>query len=105
MFRTFPRAITSNVNRFQSRVINKSQPTPTPKAEPIEQPQSSQTATQFQDDSSLFNDDWSKSFSGLSTQRVSPEVENILMQPVDAYDVEVKPGGLITSIETHLMYT
>ncbi|TIB67852.1 nucleoporin-domain-containing protein [Wallemia mellicola] len=95
MFRTFPRAITSNVNRFQSRVINKSQPTPTPKAEPIQQPQSSQTATQFQDDSSVFNDDWSKSFSGLSTRRVSPEVENILMQPVDAYDVEVKPDGLI----------
>jgi hypothetical protein len=40
--------------------------------------------------------DWSKSFHGLSTQPFSSEVAEILMQPVNADDIEVKPGNVIT---------
>jgi hypothetical protein len=36
--------------------------------------------------------DWSKSFHGLSTQPFAPEVAEILMQPVTADDIEIKPG-------------
>ncbi|GAB5591588.1 hypothetical protein Unana1_06488 [Umbelopsis nana] len=39
--------------------------------------------------------DWSKSFHGLSTQPFAPEVAEILMQPVTADDIEIKPDGLL----------
>ena len=51
----------------------------------------------------ISDDDWSKSFSGLSTQRVSNEIEAILMQPVDPIDVEVKPGLLIPLFNCHYL--
>jgi hypothetical protein len=39
--------------------------------------------------------DWSRSFSGLSTVAFSSEAASILLSPVDAGDVEVKPDGII----------
>ncbi|KAI0774553.1 mitochondrial genome maintenance MGM101 [Fomes fomentarius] len=39
--------------------------------------------------------DWSKSYFGLSTQPFPKEAAEVLMQPVDAQDVEIKPDGLI----------
>ncbi|KAI9287034.1 mitochondrial genome maintenance MGM101-domain-containing protein [Umbelopsis sp. AD052] len=39
--------------------------------------------------------DWSKSFHGLSTQPFSSEVAEVLMQPIAADDIEIKPDGLL----------
>jgi hypothetical protein len=36
--------------------------------------------------------DWSKSFHGLSTQPFSSEIAEVLMQPITADDIEIKPG-------------
>lgn len=36
--------------------------------------------------------DWSKSYSGLSTQPFSKEIADVLMAPLDPMDVEMKPG-------------
>jgi Mitochondrial genome maintenance MGM101 len=36
--------------------------------------------------------DWSRSYSGLSTERFPKEVAEILMAPVDPLNVEIKPG-------------
>ena len=36
--------------------------------------------------------DWSKSYSGLSTQPFSKEIATVLMAPLDPLDVEIKPG-------------
>jgi hypothetical protein len=36
--------------------------------------------------------DWSKSYSGLSSQAFSKEIADILLAPIDPHDVEVKPG-------------
>jgi hypothetical protein len=41
------------------------------------------------------NIDWSSSFHGLSTTPFSPETAAVLMQPLDKYDIEVKPDGII----------
>jgi hypothetical protein len=37
---------------------------------------------------------WSSSFFGLSTERFPQEVANILLEPINPDDVEVKPGIL-----------
>ena len=37
--------------------------------------------------------DWSKSYFGLSTQPFPKEAAEVLMQPVDPADVEIKPGA------------
>lgn len=37
---------------------------------------------------------WSTSFHGLSTQPFSREISDILMQPVDMDDIEIKPGKI-----------
>lgn len=37
---------------------------------------------------------WSSSFFGLSTERFPQEVANILLEPINPDDVEVKPGML-----------
>ncbi|KAF9235583.1 mitochondrial genome maintenance MGM101 [Melanogaster broomeanus] len=39
--------------------------------------------------------DWSKSYYGLSTQAFSKDITEILLAPIDAMDVEMKPDGLI----------
>ncbi|KAK4145583.1 uncharacterized protein C8A04DRAFT_35629 [Dichotomopilus funicola] len=39
--------------------------------------------------------DWSSSFHGLSTTAFSPETAAVLMQPLDAIDIEIKPDGII----------
>ncbi|KAL2259358.1 hypothetical protein VTK26DRAFT_6995 [Humicola hyalothermophila] len=39
--------------------------------------------------------DWSSSFQGLSTSPFSPETAAVLMQPLDAHDIEIKPDGII----------
>ena len=36
--------------------------------------------------------DWSKSYSGLSQQPFSKEVAEVLLAPIDAMDIEIKPG-------------
>jgi hypothetical protein len=36
--------------------------------------------------------DWSRSYSGLSTQPFSAEISEVLQAPIDAMDVEMKPG-------------
>ncbi|KAI9490920.1 mitochondrial genome maintenance MGM101-domain-containing protein [Zychaea mexicana] len=38
---------------------------------------------------------WSKSYYGLSTQPFSAEVSDILMQPLEPADIEIKPDGMI----------
>ncbi|KAI7902527.1 mitochondrial genome maintenance MGM101 [Cokeromyces recurvatus] len=38
---------------------------------------------------------WSSSFYGLSTERFPEEVTNILLQPINHEDVEIKPDGLL----------
>ncbi|KAI9268052.1 mitochondrial genome maintenance MGM101-domain-containing protein, partial [Phascolomyces articulosus] len=38
---------------------------------------------------------WSKSFYGLSTQPFSQEISDILMQPLEAADIEIKPDGML----------
>lgn len=39
--------------------------------------------------------DWTKSFHGLSSQPFSKEAADVLMAPIAADDVEVKPDGII----------
>ncbi|KAJ0157871.1 Mitochondrial genome maintenance protein [Colletotrichum tanaceti] len=39
--------------------------------------------------------DWSTSYYGLGSQRFSKEIVDILLQPVNVDDVEVKPDGVI----------
>lgn len=39
--------------------------------------------------------DWSRSFHGLSTQPFSKEAADILLQPIPADDIEVKPDGIV----------
>jgi hypothetical protein len=39
--------------------------------------------------------DWSKSYSGLSTQAFSKDIADILLAPIDPFDVEMKPGAFI----------
>jgi len=39
--------------------------------------------------------DWSRSYSGLSTQPFSAEISEVLQAPIDEMDVEMKPDGLI----------
>jgi hypothetical protein len=39
--------------------------------------------------------DWSSSFHGLSTTPFSPETAAVLMKPLDALDIEIKPDGII----------
>ena len=36
--------------------------------------------------------DWSRSFHGLSSQPFDKEITDVLLAPVDAVDVEIKPG-------------
>ena len=36
--------------------------------------------------------DWSKSFSGLSSQPFAKEIADVLLAPLDIMDVEIKPG-------------
>jgi hypothetical protein len=40
--------------------------------------------------------DWSKSYSGLSTQPFAKEIADVLMAPLDPLDVEIKPGELFS---------
>lgn len=39
--------------------------------------------------------DWSRSYSGLSTQPFSKEVTDVLLAPVNPLDVEMKPGKML----------
>lgn len=39
--------------------------------------------------------DWSDSFHGLGSQPFSKEIADILLAPVDAHDIEIKPDGLL----------
>ncbi|TFK25978.1 mitochondrial genome maintenance MGM101 [Coprinopsis marcescibilis] len=39
--------------------------------------------------------DWSRSYSGLSTQAFSPEIAEVLMAELATNDIEIKPDGLI----------
>jgi Mitochondrial genome maintenance MGM101 len=43
--------------------------------------------------------DWSKSFHGLSTQPFSSEVAEVLMQPITADDIEIKPGRVLLTTD------
>lgn len=38
--------------------------------------------------------DWSKSYFGLSTQAFPKDVADVLLAPLDAMDIEIKPGTL-----------
>ena len=38
--------------------------------------------------------DWSRSYHGLSSTPFPKEVAEVLLQPIDAHDVEIKPGRL-----------
>lgn len=109
MWRSATRGISSNALRFQSRAAFKPQSQLPPQQKQQTQPSPAQPQQtppppqQQPDDAALFSDDWSKSFSGLSTQRVDPEVEKLLTQPVDELDVEVKPGRCHCTITAYLI--
>lgn len=40
--------------------------------------------------------DWSRSYSGLSTQPFAKEIAEVLMAPIESLDVEITPGGLFS---------
>jgi|SRR5882762_2876907 len=42
--------------------------------------------------------DWSKSYSGLSTQAFSKDIVEVLLAPIDPLDVEIKPGAFSSSL-------
>jgi hypothetical protein len=42
--------------------------------------------------------DWSKSYSGLSTQAFSKDIVEVLLAPIDPLDVEIKPGAFTSSL-------
>ena len=71
-------------------------------------PETSEAITPNRDDLSAgFNDksldlnegegevDWTRSFSGLSSEAFSPEASKILLAPVDKDDIEIKPDGIL----------
>jgi hypothetical protein len=39
--------------------------------------------------------DWSRSYHGLSTQPFPKEVADVLLEPIDTHDVEIKPGASV----------
>jgi hypothetical protein len=48
--------------------------------------------------------DWSTSFHGLSVQPFPSEAANILMQPIDPNDVEIKPGKPVLHVSPERLY-
>lgn len=49
--------------------------------------------------------DWSKSYSGLSSQPFAKEIAAVLMAPIDALDVEITPGKYLkVSLELCVYY-
>lgn len=65
---------------------------------PLKAPASEQDSTPrlvFESDTPVLGDgstDWSKSFHGLSSEPFPKEVSDVLQQPIDPMDVEMKPG-------------
>ena len=111
-FRTFStnlirnnnRVITKPLSKFNTNVNNDSTASVSPNNNnEFTKSNSPQIQAQSPVQVQISDDDWSKSFSGLSTQRVSNEIEAILMQPVDPIDVEVKPGLLIPLFNCSLL--
>ncbi|KAI3536293.1 hypothetical protein CSPX01_10922 [Colletotrichum filicis] len=64
---------------------------PTPQSQTAPEPQQQTPQTQQQQQPI----DWSTSYHGLGTARFPKEVVDILLQPVNPSDVEVKPDGII----------
>ena len=48
--------------------------------------------------------DWSRSYSGLSTQPFPKEVADILLAPLDPLDVEMKPGKFLCNSSNLSIY-
>ncbi|OLN97871.1 Mitochondrial genome maintenance protein MGM101 [Colletotrichum chlorophyti] len=71
--------------------------TPLPDAPPTSyaSPSSSSSSSSASEEPPLQTIDWSNSYHGLGTQRFSKDVVDILLQPVNTADVEVKPDGII----------
>jgi hypothetical protein len=46
--------------------------------------------------------DWSKSYSGLSQQAFTKDIADVLLAPLDAMDIEMKPGGPSTRFHFYL---
>ncbi|KAK1498130.1 hypothetical protein CCUS01_12906 [Colletotrichum cuscutae] len=65
---------------------------PTPQSQTAPEPQQQTPQTQQQQQQPI---DWSTSYHGLGTARFPKEVVDILLQPVNPSDVEVKPDGII----------
>ncbi|KAK1675848.1 mitochondrial genome maintenance MGM101-domain-containing protein [Colletotrichum godetiae] len=69
-----------------------------PTAPPYVPPPQNQTADQTQQQQQQQTQqpiDWSTSYHGLGTARFPKEVVDILLQPVNPADVEVKPDGIV----------
>ncbi|CAO3648680.1 unnamed protein product [Mucor hiemalis] len=63
--------------------------------QPQQFPSTKQFDTSFEEPPQESGHNWSSSFFGLSTERFPREVADILLEPINADDVEVKPDGLI----------
>lgn len=60
--------------------------------QPQQFPSTKQFDTSFEEPPQESGHNWSSSFFGLSTERFPREVADILLEPINADDVEVKPG-------------
>lgn len=69
----------SIVDRLPNTAQEMPQQTPIPASEGLAEPSTNGT-------------DWSKSYSGLSTQAFNKEVTDTLLAPINPLDVEMKPG-------------
>ncbi|KAF8505863.1 mitochondrial genome maintenance MGM101-domain-containing protein [Russula emetica] len=84
---TVTREIEPNVN--QSEVINNTPAESIPSSGALTPP------PLFDAPTTGSTTDWSRSYHGLSTQPFPPEVADILLAPIDALDIEMKPDGMI----------
>ncbi|KAI8992541.1 mitochondrial genome maintenance MGM101-domain-containing protein [Pilobolus umbonatus] len=66
-----------------------------PVATELHFPMSQQFDTSSEDITTDDSHNWSNSFFGLSTKPFPKEVSDILLEPINAEDIEVKPDGLI----------
>jgi hypothetical protein len=67
----------------------------------VTQPQHFPTTSQFDtalEEPQEQGHNWSSSFYGLSTEKFPKDVSDILLEPINPDDVEVKPGKLLDEL-------
>lgn len=103
--RTTPRLLVQtllpkNAGRNLSHVLRYSTATASPSTLPAAQPKTESVLPDVKGPDGAT--DWSRSYSGLSTQPFSAEISAVLQAPIDEMDVEMKPGesGCFQCVET-----